>query len=104
MQNSYRIVAAVALAGVIAVPLYLLEHHRDHPVKQAGSEQPAGPQPSGNPTADRIHEMKALEEELTKKPEHAPILFRMSQLAIEAGKPSEAIAYLRRLLKVEPAH
>lgn len=98
-NNYYKLLAGIALAGAIALPLILLEKHRP-----AANATPSSPVSTGNPTADRVHELKALEEELQKKPEHPPILFRMAQLSGELGKSAEAISYLRRLLKVEPAN
>lgn len=105
MQNNYyKIIAVVAVAGAIAVPLILLEKHRQAGSPPSSTSQPAGPVSSGNPTADRVHELKALEEEIRKKPEHPPILFRMAQLASELGKDADAIGYLRRLLNAEPGN
>ncbi len=100
MKNNYKLIAVVAVAGAIAVPLILLEKHRQA-VSTQSSTRPSAPVSSGNPTADRVHELKALEQELQKKPEHPPILFRMAQLSSELGKNTDAVSYLRRLLKVE---
>jgi tetratricopeptide (TPR) repeat protein len=61
-----------------------------------GTEQPA------NPTADKEHELKALEVELKKKPKHVPILLRMAQLSRELGRPREAVAQLRQVVEAEP--
>jgi tetratricopeptide (TPR) repeat protein len=63
--------------------------------------------PLGKPAArtqppDNLHEMKALEVELKKKPEHVPILFRLAEISTEMNKPAEAAAYLRRILAQEP--
>jgi tetratricopeptide (TPR) repeat protein len=104
MQSSYKMIAVVAVAGAIAAPLILLEKHRRAGSAPSSAARPSGPISSGNPTADRVHELKALEEELVKKPEHSPILFRMAQLAGELGKSADAIGYLRRLLKTEPGN
>jgi tetratricopeptide (TPR) repeat protein len=104
MKNNYKLIAVVAVAGAIAVPLILLEKHRQAVSATQSSTRPSAPLSSGNPTADRVHELKALEEELQKKPEHPPILFRMAQLSSELGKNTDAVSYLRRLLKVEQAN
>ena len=85
-NTNYKIVAVVALAGVISVPLILLEKHRQANVSQPSGAQQPGPVSSGNPAADRVHELKALEEELLKKPEHPPILFRLAQLSTRTGE------------------
>ncbi len=97
----YRWMAAVALAGAIAVPLWLLEQrHESTPASVSSSS--SAPASSSNSTADRVHELKALQEELAKKPEHPPILLRMAQLSSELGKPADAISYLERLVKADP--
>lgn len=102
MQNYYKVLAVVAVAGAIAIPLTLLERHREAAKAPGASVSPASAPASGNPTADRVHELGALQEELKKKPEHPPILFRMAQLASELGKNEDAIGYLKRVLAVEP--
>lgn len=105
MKNTYyKLLTVVAVAGAIAVPLILLDKHRQVGSTHVSSTQPSAPLSSGNPAADRVHELKALEEELQKKPEHPPILFRMAQLSSELGKNADAVYYLQRLLKVEPAN
>ena len=48
--------------------------------------------------------MKALEQELAKKPGHPPILIRMAQISGELGKASDAISYLQQLLKADPGN
>ncbi|HLK18662.1 MAG TPA: tetratricopeptide repeat protein [Bryobacteraceae bacterium] len=100
----YKLLAVVAVAGAVAVPWILLQKHHERAASPNSGTQVSGPASSGNPNADRIHELKALEEELRKKPEHPPILFRMAQLSGELGRTAEAVGYLRRLLKVEPAN
>jgi tetratricopeptide (TPR) repeat protein len=103
LESRYsRIGAGVAVAAAIAIPLFLMVRHRDSPpVSTSASSAPAS---SGNPTADRVHELKALEQELAKKPEHPPILLRMAQISSELGKPADAIAYLQRLVKADPGN
>ncbi len=97
----YRLLAGVVIASAIVVPLLMLEnHHASAPAAVSGSS--SAPASSGNSTADRVHELKALEEELAKKPEHPPILLRMAQLSSELGKPADAISYLQRLVKADP--
>ena len=100
----YRLMAGVAVAGAIAVSLTMLEQRRNAKSAPAGAASSSAPASSGNPAADRVHELKALEQDLEKKPEHPPILFRMAQLASELGKPNEAVSYLQRLLKAEPGN
>lgn len=104
-SNYYKVLAAVALAGAVAVPLLLLQRTKEHRPAAVANGQPSGaPASTGNPNADRIHELKALEDELGKKPEHPPILFRMAQLSSELGKTADAISYLQRLVKADPTN
>jgi len=49
-----------------------------------------------------LHEAKMLEEELKKKPQHAPVLFRMAQLSEQAGDNAKAAEHLREVLRQEP--
>lgn len=44
------------------------------------------------------HERAALEEELRKKPGHPPILLRLAELERDAGRPANAVPYLRQIL------
>ncbi|MCC6861947.1 MAG: tetratricopeptide repeat protein [Bryobacterales bacterium] len=58
--------------------------------------------PPPAPVSSPGHEMKMLEKELEKKPDHAPILLRLSQLKREAGRLDEAASPLEQLLSREP--
>lgn len=62
----------------------------------AGSENAAPPNPA--------HERAALEEQLQKNPDHAPILFRLAEMEREAGRPSGATPYLRKILEHDPTN
>lgn len=86
-------VAGAAAAGFLAVTGYLTN-------RTPGPEAKAPAH--GQARQDPVHERKALEAELKKKPGHAPILFRLAELAREGAKPAEAVAYLREILKAEP--
>jgi len=100
----YRMMAGVAIGVAIAVSGLVLEQRRDPAATSRSTSTSSAPASSGNPTADRVHELKALEQELAKKPEHPPILLRMAQLTSELGKPADAISYLRRLVKADPGN
>ena len=50
---------------------------------------------------DPTHEKAALEEELKKKPDHAPILLRLAELARDAGQPKQAAEYLKRAVATD---
>jgi tetratricopeptide (TPR) repeat protein len=97
----YRLLAGLVIAGAIVVPLLMLENHHASAPAAVSSSSSTAPS-SGNSTADRVHELKALEEELAKKPEHPPILLRMAQISSDLGKPADAISYLQRLVKADP--
>lgn len=51
---------------------------------------------------DPVHEKAALEEELKKKPGHAPILLRLAELAHDAGQPKQAADYLKQAVNADP--
>jgi Flp pilus assembly protein TadD len=48
---------------------------------------------SGN--FEREHEVKALQGELEKNPDHLPILMRLAQVSRDSGKLNDSIRYLR---------
>ncbi|MBI1789322.1 MAG: tetratricopeptide repeat protein [Acidobacteria bacterium] len=98
-SNRRKLLGAIAAAGIVSAPLLALMN-KPKPRPAARAEVPV----AANPAADRAHEMKSLEAELQKKPDHAPILFRMAQLARELGKPAEAAQHLEQILKAEPDH
>ena len=58
---------------------------------------------SGNSHAGKM-ELESLQQHLSKKPNHTPVLLRMAQLAREMGKPSEAAQHLRQALQQEPGN
>jgi tetratricopeptide (TPR) repeat protein len=94
MKRYYKWAASIGAAILVAASLTFLEQeHKKRPAAVATATSPSN--------ADRIHEMKALEEDLAKNPEHPPILFRMAQLSTEMGKTADAISYLKRLVKVD---
>jgi Flp pilus assembly protein TadD len=47
-------------------------------------------------------ELENLQQQLSKKPDHTPVLLRMAQVAREMGKPAEAAQHLRQALQQEP--
>jgi tetratricopeptide (TPR) repeat protein len=51
---------------------------------------------------DPTHEKAALEEELKKKPGHAPILIRLSELARDSGQPKQAADFLKQAVAADP--
>jgi len=49
-------------------------------------------------------ELESLQQHLSKKPNHTPVLLRMAQVAREMGKPAEAAQHLRQALQQEPGN
>ena len=92
-----KILVGLSIAGAIAGSLLLLEHRKP-------KEAVAAPSGSTNSAANHIHELTALQEQLKQNPNHAPILFRMAQLSSEMGKNSDAISYLRQLLRADASN
>ena len=96
MRRYYKWFAGIGVAAMITASLMYMD--RQHNKAAA----PAATPPAGSSSSvDSVHELIALQEDLKKKPEHPPILFRMAQLASEQGKTADAISYLQRLLKVD---
>ena len=59
--------------------------------------------PSGDSHAGQ-KELESLQQHLSKKPNHTPVLLRMAQVAREMGKPGEATQHLRQALQQEPGN
>lgn len=103
-RKQYHALAAIVLGAVMLVALLKMASHpasQGAPAPTVSTETPASP---NGGAGDRVHELKMLQVELEKKPNHAPILLRMAQLSREMGKPAEAAADLRRLLGAEPGN
>jgi tetratricopeptide (TPR) repeat protein len=84
------LIAAVPLAIGLATLLFLTRiGHRPEPAREAPASAPQNP----------AHERAALEEELKRKPDHAPILLRLAELEREAGRTAGAVPYLRKVLE-----
>ncbi len=94
-RRSLLIVAAVMLP--LAGFLWIMLHRK--PAPRASATAPAAVAPP-NPA----HERSALEEQLKKKPDHAPVLMRLAELDMEQNQPAEARKRLERLLAVEPGN
>ncbi|MBE0659245.1 MAG: tetratricopeptide repeat protein [Bryobacteraceae bacterium] len=66
------------------------------------SAPPSLPAVESAPPPNRAHEKAMLEEQLKRKPGHAPVLLRLAQLAAEDNQPAEARRTLEMLLKADP--
>ena len=91
--------AAIPLALGLAVFFTLggLDSFRSKSPAPPGRVDTNGPAPQ-----DPTHEKAALEEELRKKPDHAPILLRLAELARDAGQPGQAAEYLKKAVAADP--
>lgn len=69
---------------------------KDKTQTNAASENAAPPNPA--------HERAALEEQLKKNPDHAPILFRLAEMEREAGRPAGAVPHLKKILEHDPTN
>ena len=58
---------------------------------------------SGDSHAGKM-ELESLQQHLSKKPNHTPVLLRMAQVAREMGKHAEAAQHLRQALQQEPGN
>ena len=91
--------AAIPLAvglGVFFVLGGLNSFHSTSPPAPVKAIDANGPAPQ-----DPTHEKAALEEELKKKPDHAPILLRLAELARDAGQPKQAAEYLKKAVAAD---
>lgn len=106
MSKRTPIVAAVLSGGLVLAFSALLMRTQDNsrPASPRTPASEARPVDGKLDVAEQLHEVKALEAELQKKPNHAPILFRLAQLARERDKPAEAIPPLRQILVQEPGN
>jgi tetratricopeptide (TPR) repeat protein len=107
MGKRSRLIAVVVCLATAPAIYYLGSRliSRSSPASQA-STKPANPHGATVPDAiaakEKEHEVKMLKAALQRKPDHVPMLFRLAQLSQEAGKPAEAIGYLRQVVKQEP--
>ena len=91
--------AAIPLAAGLGVFLFLggLSSFHSNPSPAPAKAVNINALPPQDPT----HEKAALEEELKKKPDHAPILLRLAELARDAGQPKQAAEYLKRAVAAD---
>ncbi|HEY3441840.1 MAG TPA: tetratricopeptide repeat protein [Paludibaculum sp.] len=94
MSNLKAAIAALALAAMLGGALWYGMNRKIIPEVK--------PQPAAVAAPDTAHEKITLEEQLKKKPGHAPVLLRLAQIATEQGQPGEARRRLEEVLKAEP--
>jgi tetratricopeptide (TPR) repeat protein len=96
-MRRYKALLAAGVVGLLFAGIFWrLLNPRAAPTPMAKTEPVAPPNPA--------HEKAMLEEQLRKKPSHAPVLLRLAQLATEQGRPAEARRHLEALLKADPSH
>ncbi len=96
MSRWKALLAALAVGLLFAGVFWYMLNPKAAPPPTVKTEPMAPPNPA--------HEKAMLEEQLRKKPAHAPVLLRLAQLATEQGKPAEARRRLEELLKADPSH
>ena len=100
--GSWRLwAAAIPLAAGVGIFLLLgglnSFHEKAAPAASAKAVNVSAPAPQ-----DPTHEKAALEEELKKKPGHAPILLRLAELAHD--QPKQAADYLKQAVAADPTN
>ena len=97
-KRKLGIFVSLAVApAVYYLGVKLLSHDPSPP---ATPSKPAEARPADG--SAKQHERKMLLAALKEKPDHVPLLFRLAQLAQEAGDRDQAVKYLREVLKAEP--
>jgi cytochrome c-type biogenesis protein CcmH/NrfG len=94
MSNSKAAMAALVLAALLGGALWYGPNRKAIPDVKPQTAAVAAP--------DTAHEKITLEEQLKKKPGHAPVLLRLAQIATEQKQPGEARRRLEEVLKAEP--
>jgi tetratricopeptide (TPR) repeat protein len=107
-QKSRRWLAALVCLGLVLPLLYFALRGSDGTsrIESASVTLPTLDSITrpGSDTRDSEHELRMLEQELSRKPDHLPVLLRMAQLARELGRNDQALTYLRRAVDQDPAH
>ena len=100
-RRAWMVLAPLAAGAAVLLSLKGLNSFQagSRPAKapsEASSENPAPPNPA--------HERAALEEQLKKNPDHAPILFRLAEMERDAGRPAGAVPFLEKILEHDPSN
>lgn len=93
-KNAILVASAFCLLVLGGLWVVLDRKNSPPPAAEVGTSVP-------NNTA---HERAMLEQQLAKKPGHAPILLRLAQLAIAESQSQDARRKLEQLLQSEPDH
>lgn len=87
-------VSGLCLLALGGIWLVLDRKNSAPPAAEAGTSAPN----------NAAHERAMLEQQLAKKPGHAPILLRLAQLSIAQNQFEDARRKLEQLLRSEPGH
>jgi len=97
MSITKALIVSILVALVAGAGMWVALNRKVPPDKSPAASTPAAPP---NPA----HEKASLEEQLKKKPGHAPVLLRLAQIDLEQNQPAEARRRLEELLKAEPTN
>lgn len=98
------------VCAALFVGLFLLRLNRKPASESSPDHGPAGQTQAAHSAASATfagkdsHEALLLNQALSKKPDHTPVLLRLAKLASESGKPKEAERHLREILRHEPGN
>ncbi len=95
-NRTFGVLSALFVGGLVFFMGYRLLSPAPSPNSATSARK------NDTPALDARHETLMLSEALKKKPQHAPVLFRMAQLSEQAGKYAEAAGQLREVLQSEP--
>lgn len=101
-DHKRKLIVMSALVALGAPTIYLF-HRAGKGLHLASPTETAAPSRDTD-SGKLVHELAALEQQLQKKPGHTPVLFRMSEIAKELGKPAESARYLQQIVQAEPGN
>ncbi len=105
-SRSRKLSTAIVPLGVAAVVVgswWAINSHHSASTANSAIATSALPASSGVVVPqDPAHEKAALEEQLKRNPGHPPILMRLAELEQQAGHPSGAVPYWRKVLDKDP--
>lgn len=102
-RNLIVALITIFLAGASAV---IYRSVRTKPDGAASARSAVAPMIASHDSVltDREHELKALESDLAKNPDHVPILVRMAQVSRELGNLKDSVRYLQEAVQQDPKH
>ena len=103
-MNRNLLLLSVAAVLLLATAGMVYQSVRAKPDKVAAAKSSVAMlmMPSHDTASDREHELKTLQSDLEKNPDHVPILLRMAQVSRDIGKLNDSVRYLRDAVKQDP--